>query len=70
MLTYAEIYRIQAIQDNLTGIIKITEKSRKEKLDNLEKYKLQNLLANTTVEFYLIAEGIKERELNKGAVTC
>lgn len=66
MLTYSEIFRIQKIVDNLETLVKIAEEGRKRELERFEKVKVQNILENCTVEFYMIAQDIRDKQLSEG----
>ena len=58
----SEIYRMQKIVDNLQTMITLIDEGLREKFTELEKIKIENLLDNTTAEFYLITEQIIERK--------
>jgi hypothetical protein len=64
MLTYSEIFRVQKIVDSLETLVKIAEEGRKRELERFEKEKVQNILENCTVEFYMIAQDIRDRDLS------
>ena len=60
-ITASEIYRMQRIIDNLQNIITISDKGLRSNFHPDDYKSINNLLENTTLEFYLINESINER---------